>query len=49
VASFQATTNKERIMPIELIWIGAVLVVAAGGLVVLLLRRQKTIEPPHFR
>jgi len=35
-------------MPTELVGIGGVLVSVAGILVFLLLRRQKTAEPPHF-
>ena len=41
--------GKELLMPTELVWIGGVLVVAAGGLVFLVLRRTKAVEPPHFR
>ena len=36
-------------MPTGLVLIGGVLVVAAGGLVFVFLRRQKAAEPPHFR
>jgi hypothetical protein len=36
-------------MPTELIWIGGILVVAAGGLFFVFLRRQKAVEPSHFR
>jgi hypothetical protein len=36
-------------MPTELVLIGGMLVIAAGGLFGVLLRRQKTVEPPHFR
>ena len=36
-------------MPTELVLIGGILVVAAGGLFVLVLRYQKVAEPPHFR
>ena len=36
-------------MPTELVWIGGLLVVAAGGLIFLFLRHVKTVEPPHFR
>jgi hypothetical protein len=37
-------------MPTELVWIGGILVVAAGGLFFLFLRHhQKAVEPPHFR
>jgi hypothetical protein len=36
-------------MPTELVWIGGILVVAAGGLFFVLLRRHKDPEPPHFR
>jgi hypothetical protein len=36
-------------MPTELVLIGGVLAVAAGGLVFVLLRRQKAAEPLHFR
>jgi hypothetical protein len=41
--------RKELFMPTGLILIGGILVVAAGGLVFVLLRRQKAAEPPHFR
>jgi len=36
-------------MPTELVLIGGILVVAAGGLVFVILRRHKTAELPHFR
>jgi hypothetical protein len=36
------------VMPTELVGIGGVLVAIGGILVVFLLRRQKTAEPPHF-
>jgi hypothetical protein len=36
-------------MPTELVLIGGILVVVAGGLVFVLLRRHKEAEPPHFR
>ena len=36
-------------MPTELVWIGGILVVAAGGLIFLFLRRRTNAEPPHFR
>jgi len=36
-------------MPTELVWIGGILVAAAGGLFFLYLRRLKAPEPPHFR
>ena len=36
-------------MPTDLVWIGGILVVAAGGLFFVFLRRQKAVEPPHFR
>jgi LPXTG-motif cell wall-anchored protein len=36
-------------MPTELIVIGGILVVAAGGLIFVFLRRQKAAEPLHFR
>jgi len=41
--------RKELLMPTELVWIGGILVVAAGGLIFLFLRRHKEAEPPHFR
>jgi hypothetical protein len=41
--------GKELLMPTELVLIGGILVAAAGGLFVLVLRRQKVVEPPHFR
>jgi len=36
-------------MPTGLVLIGGILVVAAGGLFFLFLRRWKAAEPPHFR
>jgi hypothetical protein len=36
-------------MPTGLVLIGGILVVAAGGLFVLVLPRSKPAEPPHFR
>jgi len=36
-------------MPTELVLIGGVLVVAAGGLIFWLINRRKPTEPPHFR
>jgi hypothetical protein len=36
-------------MPTELVFIGGILVAAAGGLCFLFLRRLKAAEPPHFR
>jgi hypothetical protein len=42
-------SRKEFLMPTELVLIGGILVVAAGGLFVVFLRRQKVVEPPHFR
>jgi hypothetical protein len=36
-------------MPTELVSIGGFLVAAAGGLMFVLLRRRKPVEPPHFR
>lgn len=36
-------------MPTGLVWIGGILVVVAGVLVGLFLRRLKAAEPPHFR
>ena len=36
-------------MPIELVWIGGVLVVAAGILMFAVINRHKSAEPPHFR
>jgi hypothetical protein len=36
-------------MPVELVWLGGVLVVAVGVLIFVLIRRQKPPEPPHFR
>ena len=36
-------------MPTGLVWIGGILVIAAGVLFGLFLRQLKTAEPPHFR
>jgi len=36
-------------MPTELVWLGGVLVVAAGVVIFALIRRQKPAEPPHLR
>jgi hypothetical protein len=36
-------------MPIELVWLGGLLVAAAGGLIFLFIQRRKPAEPPHFR
>jgi hypothetical protein len=36
-------------MPTGLVLIGGILVVVAGVLVFMFLRRQKAAEPPHFR
>jgi len=36
-------------MPTELVLIGGILVLAAGGLIFVFLRRQRAAEPPHFR
>jgi preprotein translocase subunit YajC len=36
-------------MPTELIASGAVLVILFGVLTFVLIRRQKPVEPPHFR
>jgi hypothetical protein len=36
-------------MPVELVWLGGVLVVVFGVLIFVLIRRQKPPEPPHFR
>ena len=36
-------------MPTGLVLIGGILVVAAGGLFFLFLRRSKAAEGPHFR
>jgi hypothetical protein len=36
-------------MPTQLVWIGGILVFAAGGLFFLYLRRAKAIAPPHIR
>ena len=43
------TLRKELLMPTGLVWIGGILVVAAGGLIFLFLRRLKAAELPHFR
>ena len=37
------------LMPTDLVLIGAILVVVAGGLIFWLINRQKPTEPPHFR
>jgi hypothetical protein len=49
VAKEHARSEKEFNMPTELVLIGGILVVAAGGLVFFLLHRHKTAELPHFR
>jgi len=36
-------------MPIELVWLGGILVVVVGVLAFFLIRRQKPAEPPHLR
>jgi hypothetical protein len=36
-------------MPVELVWVGGILVVVVGVLVFLLIQRQKPSEPPHLR
>jgi hypothetical protein len=36
-------------MPTELVWVGGILVVAAGVLIFVVLQRHKPAEPPHFR
>ena len=36
-------------MPTELVAVGGVLVVVLGLLMFVLIRKQKTVEPPHFR
>ena len=36
-------------MPVELVLIGGILVVVAGAVIFILIRRQKATEPPHFR
>jgi hypothetical protein len=48
-ASETEILRKELLMPTDLILIGGILVVAAGGFVFVLLRRQKADETPHFR
>jgi hypothetical protein len=37
------------IMPTELVVIGAILSIAAGLLIFVLIHRQRPAEPPHFR
>jgi hypothetical protein len=39
----------EIVMPTELVWLGGVLVMAVGGLIFVLIHRQKPAEPPHLR
>ena len=36
-------------MPIELVWLGGLLVAAAGALIFLFIQCRKPAEPPHFR
>ena len=36
-------------MPTELVFVGGILVVAAGGLIFWFINHQKPVEPPHFR
>jgi len=36
-------------MPVELVWLGGILVVVAGVLVGVLISRSKPIEPTHLR
>ena len=35
-------------MPTELVWFGGILVIAAGVLIFVLIRRQKPSDPPHL-
>jgi len=35
-------------MPIELVWFGGILVIAAGVLMFVLIRRRKPTELPHI-
>jgi hypothetical protein len=37
------------IMPTELVFLGGVLVIAAGAVTFFFINRQKPVEPPHFR
>jgi preprotein translocase subunit SecG len=36
-------------MPTELVFVGAILVAAAGVLIFVLIQRQQPAEPPHIR
>ena len=36
-------------MPIELVWLGGILVGAAGVLMFIIIQWQKPAEPPHLR
>jgi hypothetical protein len=41
--------RKEMIMPTELVFLGGVLVVAAGAVTFFFITHHKSVEPPHFR
>jgi hypothetical protein len=45
----RSLTERNTVMPTELVWVGGVLVAAGGALVFALIRRTKPLEPPHFR
>jgi len=36
-------------MPIELVWLGGIVVIVVGILMFALIRRRKPAEPPHLR
>ena len=42
-------TERNTVMPTELVLVGGVLVAAGGALVFALIRRTKPVEPQHFR
>jgi hypothetical protein len=44
----RSLTERESLMPTELVWVGGVLVAVGGALVFALIRRVKPVEPPHF-
>lgn len=45
----QMLLAKEAHMPVELVWLGGILVVVAGILVGVLISRSKPAEPTHLK